>query len=303
MGKIDFLLLVVSNLFWAANPTAAKFLVERSDPATTAWLKYLGAGLGFLAFLPWAGKFFKEENPGPASPHDLAWMAGIGATTCFLSPLCQMSGLGASSAVTNSLLVSTEPLFTLVLAWALLRETASPRDVAALAVGAAGSLAVSGFFTPGTLADVPSALRLWSRGDMLLLASIFCEGCYSVFPKRMRAQVSGIRIYGTALATGFVLLSAVVFLKGGPRLHGLRGAWPALLWLGPLGTGATYLIWIRILQKGIPLPAMILTLFLQPVFGALAAAVVLHEPLRAHQILGGLLILAAVGHRLAGEKR
>jgi drug/metabolite transporter (DMT)-like permease len=297
MSPLDLLLLLVANLFWAINPTAGKVLIAQTDPLTTAWLRYAGAALALAAAWPWirgAGAC-DPETPRPLPLRDKAIVAAIGATTCFLAPLCQMSGLGASTAVSNSILMTTEPLFTLLLAWLLLRGRLTRQESYMMAVAAAGALVLSGIFSSTGLCDIPRALRQWSRGDLLLLAAIFCEACYSVLPKMLAGRYPGPRIYAPALAVGFSLLSVTAFLHGGPHLvwFSARG-WLAFFWLGPFGTTLTYLFWLHLVQRGIPLPALAATLYFQPVIGAAAGMIVLHEPLRRDQMLGGALILAAV---------
>jgi drug/metabolite transporter (DMT)-like permease len=164
-----------------------------------------------------------------------------------------------------------------------------------LAVAAAGALVLSGIFSSTGLSDFPSALRQWSRGDLLILAAIFCEACYSVLPKMLSGRYPGPRIYAPALATGLFLLSVTALLHGGPHLvwFSARG-WLAFFWLGPFGTTLTYLFWLHLVQRGIPLPALAATLYFQPVIGAAAGMIILHEPLRRDQMLGGALILASV---------
>jgi len=295
MSPLDFLLLMAANLFWALNPTAGKILIAQTDPLTTAWLRYAGAALALAVVWPWIRRAGGSEAPRPMPLRDKAILGAIGATTCFLAPLCQMSGLGASTAVSNSILTVTEPLFTLLLAWLLLRGRLTRQESYMMAVAAAGALVLSGIFSSSGLSDIPRALRQWSRGDLLILAAIFCEACYSVLPKMLSGRYSGRRIFAAALATGFFLLSATAFLRGGPHLvwFSARG-WLAFFWLGPFGTTATYLFWLHLLQRGVPLPALAATLYFQPVIGAAAGMLILHEPLRGHQMLGGAIILAAV---------
>ena len=295
MRPLDLFLLLAANLFWAINPTAGKVLIAQTDPLTTAWLRYAGAALALAVAWPWLRKAGGAQVRQPMPLRDKVIVGVIGATTCFLAPLCQMSGLGASTAVSNSILMTTEPLFTLLLAWLLLRGRLSRQESYMMAVAAVGALVLSGIFSSSGLSDIPRALRQWSCGDLLILAAIFCEACYSVLPKMLTGSYPGPRIYAPAVATGFVLLSVTALLHGGPHLvwFSARG-WLAFLWLGPFGTTVTYLFWLHLVQKGIPLPALAATLYFQPVIGAASGMLILHEPLRFNQMLGGLLILAAV---------
>ncbi len=295
MSPLDLVLLMVANLFWALNPIAGKVLIAQTDPLTTAWLRYAGAALALAAAWPWLRRAGSEAEPRPMPLRDMAIVGIIGATTCFLAPLCQMSGLGASTAVSNSILMTMEPLFTLLLAWLLMRGRLTRQESCVMAIAAAGALTLSGIFSSAGLSDIPRALRQWSRGDLLILAAVFCEACFSVLPKTLSRRYPGPRIYAPAVCIGFFLLSALALLRGGPHLVWLSTwGWLAFFWLGPFGTTLTYLFWLYLLQRGVPLPVLAATLYFQPVIGTAAGVLILHEPLRLNQVLGGALILAAV---------
>jgi len=301
MSYSKLLLLVVANMFWAANPTAAKILIGEVGHVTTAWLKYSTALLAFMLFFPAIRSLFPAEEKGrhwlaELSLHDLIVLLCIGLTTCFLSPLCQMQGLTTSSAISNSLLVAMEPLFTLALAYFLLNDPFTRRDALALATGVVGFLILSGFFSNLKTGELSGFLQFASKGDLFLIFAILCEACYSVLPKKLVGRHPGFQIYGTALAIGFIFQTIyLLIVHGMPRLELLSvSGWGALVWLGPIGTTVTYLIWIRVIQHGVPISSMILTLFLQPLFGTLAGYLMLHEPLHLYQAVGAAFILAAV---------
>jgi probable blue pigment (indigoidine) exporter len=77
-----------------------------------------------------------------------------------------------------------------------------------------------------------------------------------------------------------------------PRALSAR-AWCGVLWTGPLGTAVCYLFWIRALREA-TVTAVAVTLFVQPLMGALWGALFLGEWLSFRQLLGAGLILAAV---------
>lgn len=303
------ILLIAANIFWAGNPTAAKIIIREVGNVETAWLKYFVAGISFLISLPLIHRVFPETEKDSRwlpdiSFHDLAVIFMIAITTCFLSPLLQMKGLRASSATANSLLVGMEPLLTLTLAYFVINNPLAQRDVLALIIGFIGFLILSGFFNDLTVDDPLIFLKSWSGGDFLLLCSILCEACYSVFPKKLTKRYPGFQIYGTALGIGLVMQTIFLLtFHGLPKIKLLTaGGWCALIWLGVLGTTFTYLAWIKIIQSKVSLSAAVATLFLQPIFGALAGISVLRESFHMFQLEGATLILAAVSWRALEER-
>ena len=109
-------------------------------------------------------------------------------------------------------------------------------------------------------------------------------------------------VFGSSLLWGFAILSVLVTLFTGPGAWGelatgllqldARG-WMAMLWLGPLGSTLTYLIWLIALEST-DVSSAALTLFVQPIVGALLGAAVLGEELTPMKWSGGAVILASV---------
>ena len=110
-------------------------------------------------------------------------------------------------------------------------------------------------------------------------------------------ESSASSVFRTALFIGVLALTLLVFtVFQAPALW--TEGWDlrrlgALLWLGPFGTAATYYFWIWALSRA-TIAQMVLTLFVQPLAGALFGAWILGERIALIQGVGGLLILAAV---------
>jgi drug/metabolite transporter (DMT)-like permease len=109
-------------------------------------------------------------------------------------------------------------------------------------------------------------------------------------------------IFGTALAAGVGILTistgTIEYLREGPQFLSeishlsWKGAL-GLVWLGPLGTAFAYFYWMSVLREA-SVASIALTLFIQPVLGALWGYLFLNEKLTGFQALGALLIIGGV---------
>ncbi len=309
-ARLYFLGLLLGNLLWSAHPIMGKILLRVFTPAEAAWLRYGSAwvafAVGFLAVKAWRrGRAPKLPEADLAAPRpaaarpvsgvDVALLALIGLLNFCLAPWLQLSGLAVSHASDNALIVAMEPLITVGLAWVFLRDPLSPQDRAGFALALFGFCVLSG---PTAMADsVQGSLRFF--GNFALLLSMFGESTFSVgSAKLVSRRREPAWIFGIALTVGFFALTLVLLATGRLDVSTLaarigRDQVIALLWLGPVGTTASYLFWIHALRY-LNVASVALSLFIQPVFGTILAAVFLSEPIGSFKLIGGALILAAL---------
>ena len=298
--------LILCNLIWSAHPLMGKWVLRDFSPSQGAWLRYS------LALLTYglAAKAIARKQPlfiKPKMNANYALLILVGLWTFFLSPLTQMSGLSISTATDNALIVAMEPLICVFLARIFLKETLNLNHWISFVVALLGFSLLIGI-SPGAREGKLDP-ELW--GNLLLLLSLTGEAAYAVFGKKLVAQFSALPFFGTALGIGVLALTVCLFLFPDqshhtvgfiPISHLSLNSFIGLLWLGPLGTAAAYLFWVKALSR-VPVAAVALTLFLQPVFGALWGMMFLNERLSPLRGMGGLLILFAVLLQYFGNQR
>lgn len=146
IARGSWIAIAAAVLFGLTTPLVKHF-GEHAGPFATATLLYLGAALGAVG-KPRAG----ERAPGLAQAPRLLLVAIFGAA---LAPAALAWGLQRSGALTGSLLLNLEALFTVALAAAIYREPVGRRILLACALMVAGG---------GVL-----ALRLGDGGSSSLL--------------------------------------------------------------------------------------------------------------------------------------
>ena len=204
-----------------------------------------------------------------------------------------ISGLADSRAVDNALIIAIEPLMTSLMAWVILKDRLRAVDWLGFSIALIGFSLLSGL----TPERVMWGLDRHLVGNLLILVSLAGEALYSPLSKILMREARPILVFRSALFLGVAVLSALVFLvlrAPGPQSL----AWSArevgaLLWLGPLGTACTYFFWTWALTRA-TIAQMAVTLFVQPLAGALFGYLILGETLSWVQGLGGVLIVLAV---------
>src|SRR6516225_2640951 len=108
-------------LFGASTPVA-KLLLGIADPLLLAGLLYLGSGAG-LALVATGGRSLGlGRSEAPLRAGDLPWLGAIVFFGGILGPALLMSGLTLTPASTGALLLNTEGLATMAIAWVVFRE-------------------------------------------------------------------------------------------------------------------------------------------------------------------------------------
>src|SRR6516225_9773633 len=112
-------------LFGASTPFA-KLLLGITDPLLLAGLLYLGSGAG-LALVAMGGRSLGlGRSEAPLRARDLPWLGAIVLFGGVLGPALLMCGLTLTPASTGALLLNTEGLATMAIAWFVFRENVGP---------------------------------------------------------------------------------------------------------------------------------------------------------------------------------
>lgn len=272
--------LAAINLAWAAGyPLTALALRDMS----ASFLTVVRMGISALICLP----LLRRLPPGAAWSRRTLWLAlGLGVGGFAVPVYLQTVGLALSTPAVTAILVSTEPLFTALIATALLKERLPWTRGLALAVALGGAWTIAGAPRPG------HSGHLW--GEAILLASTVCFAAYNAISSRLTATV------GAPAATGAVLVAA---WAGSLPLWALTGATlPTALhlvaalsagYLAVVCTGAAYIVWMYAVDR-LPVAQVAIFLYLQPVFGAALSFWLAGRGPDAGFYLGAALVLGGV---------
>lgn len=287
-------------------PTAAR--PPRSRAETLGWLALAGSllaisGSPLFARLadvgPIASAFWRmiialpclyawlRLDGVPAAPvrRGAGWGVASLAGAAFAADLAFFHlSLERTSIANASFIGNLATVFAVVGGALILRERASGRVWAALAVALAGA-----WIMGGAAAD----LTAFNAGDALALGAALAYAAYLLAIKRGRATVSSARLMLRSSAVCAVLLLAAALATGERILPGSAAGWLPLLGLGllahALGQGLTAVALGRL-----PVAPLAVAAMSQPILSALLAVAVMGEAIGAHQAAGAALIVLAI---------
>lgn len=193
-------------------------------------------------------------------------------------------GLVHTSATDAALLVSLESVFAVALAVAALRERPGPRFFGAAAVAFAGAALVSleGGSTSSSIG-----------GDLLILASALAAAVYVVLARRVAGREAALTVTAYQFMFAVVFALPVVLAGHSNIANASAGHVAAAIATGVLGSAVPFLLYNLAVRSTTASRAAI-ALNLIPVFGVVAAFALLGERPGLPQLVGGVLIVAAL---------
>jgi drug/metabolite transporter (DMT)-like permease len=271
----------------AASTSLVGSYVGLSKLLVAAFPVFLLAGLrfGFAAvlMLPWLKKPASEAPLDARSKRLLFLESFLGN---FLFSICMLFGLRQSSAVVAGVIMAGIPAAVALLSWLFLRERLSRRVLAGIGF-AVGGIAMVALGKQGGAQTTPA-------GALLLLAAVFCEGCYVVIGKKLTAGLGPKRISALINLWGLVLVSPLALWQGLSFDFGTPRAldWALLAYYAATASVITVWLWMAGLRRLPAAQAGVFMVFL-PISTALIG-LALGESMSALQALAYGLALSGV---------
>lgn len=282
MNKTEWLLFLGLGAVWGSSFMWIKIAVQDVGPfALVAWRLLFGStGMALVLRLR------RISVPRSWSAYrDLIVMGMINTALPFV--LISWGEQTVDSAVA-SILNSTVPLFTLVIAhFFLSEEDMDRRRVLGLLVGFGGVLLLMS-------RDLAGGVEASLVGQLAVLAAAVSYASAAVFARRRLNEMhSFVQAFLPMLAADAVVWTLAWPLEGGSLLPSAELTWLALLWLGLLGSCVAYMLYFSLLKRVGPTRTTLVT-YLIALFGVLLGVVFLNEPLDARLAGGGALVIAGI---------
>jgi drug/metabolite transporter (DMT)-like permease len=211
---------------------------------------------------------------------ELFWLGLLNSALPFC--LFAFAALGITAGL-NSILNSTAPMWTALVAFAWLRERPSAGGLLGLLLGIAGVVVlVTGRSGPGGMGGSFAAIGAG------LLASL-CYGLGVVYTKQRLARESPWLVAAaTQCAATLVLAPLAIWLWPDHPIS--LAAWGSVIALGIASTGLAYILYFQLILSIGPARAVTVTLLI-PIFACLWGALLIDEPVTPRMLLGGGIVL------------
>jgi len=276
------LALLSAALFGVSTP-AAKALLGTIEPAVLAGLLYCGAGIGIAVLRRVLRSSFSEGTAAEASLErsDLPWLAAAIVAGGMVGPVLLMFGLARTDATAASLLLTLEGVATATLAWFVFHENFDRRIAIGMACLVAGAIVLSWTATPSIAGligplTIAGACLAWGLDNNLTRKVSLADPLHIV---ELKGLIAGpVNLLLGLLAGGSLPPFSSMAAAGAVGFFGYGVSLAlfilALRHLGTARTGAYFST--------------------APFIGALAALVLLREPITLQLTVAGLLMSIGV---------
>ncbi len=279
---------LVCNLLWSLSYVFQKEASLVLPVPLILALRFLIGALATLPILWILRNEIRKDSQGKVSLRSIFGAVSIGFLCYFLSPGLQLFGIQEGRASSAGILVVTEPVFGLVLAWLFLGEVITRTVLIGLVLILSGVLVLSGAM--GSASFFGGELL----PNLIILISVFLESLQGPISKKSMVSMHPFLMAFIAYLTGGILalITSIVFGHI-PFVVGPTFPWSAILYLGLVCTAIAYSLWYWVLKR-MPLSKAVLFIYVQPLSACLFAWFWLGETLKATDLIGGVLILLGI---------
>lgn len=276
------LIALLTIIIWSNTFVSSKILLHNGlSPAEIFAIRF---ALAYVAIIPFTHSKLWCDNL-----KDELLMLVLGATGGALYFLAENTALKYTGVSNVCLLVCSAPLLTALLArWFGKSEKMSSRLITGSLIAFAGAALV--------IVEDWKHMQLKLLGDMLALCGALSWAVYQLIIKRMCGKYSTVFITRKVFAYGLLTIAAF-FVFDHPSfpldsmLHPVVAG--NLLFLGIIASGLCFWVW-NIVIDHLGAVATSAYIYLQPLFAAITASLVLGEPITGAVVAGAVLIIAGV---------
>lgn len=275
--------LIVTVVIWSGNFTAVKVGVGAIEPLAFSVVRFaLGAAVTAVLVLWWEGmpRFRRGDMP-------LLLTAAVCGIT--INQATFVGALALTSASNVALLIGTIPIWTALIAVASRQERLDVAHWIAIGSGMVGVVLIV-LGSPGVGAGAVSL-----GGGALALLTAATWAAYSVLIRPLMRRYSALQLSTFMMVVGTVAL--VPFALPDLARQDWRSvpseAWWALGYAAILSVALTNILYFNAIGL-VGASRAALYIYLESFLGVLFAVLLLHEKVEVPQLVGGLIIVAAV---------
>lgn len=273
---------VPAIIFWGASFIATKYLLDFISPETIISMRLILAVVLLLPIAFFTGKQFKIKLK---SHSYILILAAIGVFHLWI----QVTGMRFTTASNTGWIIGTAPVFIAILGFIFFKEKLSIINLVGILVASFGLLLLVG-------KGDPFNLNFFShKGDLLVLASAFTWGIYSVVNKKISLDYSPLM----TILYLFIMMAAIIIpinISSSVIESVLNldfTGWISILFLGLFCSGISYVIWAFALRE-LEAKKVGAYLYFEPMVTVIAAYLLLNEEITLLMILSGIIITAGV---------
>jgi drug/metabolite transporter (DMT)-like permease len=196
-------MLFIATATWGSAFIAGKIAVQSFEPATVAFLRFLGAAV-LLFPIMWV----MEKNRNKPTLKDYGLFAVLGLTGIALYNICFFIATKQAPVIKSSLFIASNPVLIVLLSGVFLKEKITKNHIIGMVIALSGAAII---ITDGHI------LSLFQLGfqtiDFVLLGAVISWALYSVVGKVVLKEYSAVESTTYAVAFGTVFLAPFAFVE------------------------------------------------------------------------------------------
>ena len=278
----DIFLAILVPIIFGFGFVIAKPAMDQLPPILLNGLRWSLTGIIMCWFFPFPKKLFKS----------LLVISFLGST---LQYSLTFSGLNIVDATSATLLIQSEIPFGILIAFIILKEKPSMKNLIGLLIAFTGIVILTG--SPN--------LENKLFGVLLLLSGAFLWAYAQVIAKPVSEKIGGLAL--TAYIGVFAGPSSIAlsyFIEGNTYQYITNAdlkTWLIVLYLGLIMNCLAYSIWYFVLSKH-PVNYVMPVMLLLPVTGLVTAIFILGETPSTYAYIGGFIIISGVAIILINKR-
>lgn len=139
----------------------------------------------------------------------------------------------------------------------------------------------------------PSDMGNINKGDLLAMGCALVFAVHILAIEKFSANADGLRLSAMQFFVGAVLSAVMMFIFETPKIGNMIDAWLPLTYAGVLSCGVAYTLQI-VGQKYTEATVASLLMCMESVFGVIASAIILGERLTLRELIGCVIMFAAI---------
>lgn len=282
-----YIVMILAALFWSGAFIAGKLAIREFPAIGLTFFRFLLA-LPFIFTL----LYLRERDNLLPSKKQWPPLIILGLTGTFSYHVLFFSCLKYTTAINSSLIGSTNPMVTTLLAMIFFHEQVTLKRLIGILLSLAGVFAIV------TNADWQTVTGLaFNKGDILMFGGVCMWAVYSVLSRGYMKNYSISPLMGTAytfLVCTLVSLPLTLWHESIQYLPGTTlGGWLSILYMSLFASALGYLFQLYAIQRiGAARTAIFVNLV--PVFTIIQSVLILGEDFSLFKLAGAVVIISGV---------
>jgi drug/metabolite transporter (DMT)-like permease len=279
---LKYLLIILAVIFWGSSFIATKVALKELSPETIISLRLIIAA----TFLLITALLLKKDFSINLKSHGFIFILALIAV---FHLMIQVTGLKYTTASNTGWIIGTAPIFMAVLAAIFFREKIGLSKIGGIIIAMFGLLLLIG---KGNITNVD---LIKNKGDLLVLASAFTWGVYSMVNKKISLSYSPMM----TILYLFLMMAVIIIpfnlnaVSVNSVVHLSLNGWISILFLGLFCSGIAYVIWAYSLRD-LESAKVGAFLYFEPLVTIFAAWILLSESITLLMIISGMIITLGV---------